>query len=799
MFTDYSRIQLILNHENDLYNFLSNGALKSEARENSSYRTNYIGSKQKLLDWIWVQTPDNVETVVDAFSGSSAVGYMYKQKGLSVISNDRLKYCFHIAKAIIENNDVILAEAETEDLLKPNTKADNFVQKTFKDVFFTKDILPIIDYIRSNIESLSGYKKDIALFALGHSCIAAAGTFGYFGTKSNYTREADTKEKFEKRFLKQVKKINNLVFDNTQECKAHNKDINELLPKLKADAAYFDPPYSTPFSHINYEKSYHFIEGLMTNWKNKEIDQDKLTKMYKIDYKSINKTNASQFITDFLTSAKHIPHWILSYRDKSYPDEKEIKKIIASFGKKSRMKSRDHIYLRNNSIRSESSYPKEHIFVCMPEDIATASNSKLSIISTKITGKVITDSLTTNAAKKQDKRFKFVLTHAGTNRNGDHFTVEELQQAATSAITKKIDLQHSQEFTDIVGGIEDAWFVEDGASSRVEGTGELFTEDSESSRLAYKLLKKGIVSHVSMECDYTEGECSICGKKVKSKAEYCTHLKNYKGRSFKGKPVYEILHGITFTGLGLLDREGADTGAQIKEVANYTDPSKRINNSGNSDNQDNSTDPDKLTNSDNLPNPKKKGDAKMADKDKTGKDDTTNSSDTGNNEKKDEIINKQKNQLEQQAKQLEEMKKEVDAFKAEKEAEKRRAKAEKVLQEWEKRGRKFKTDEEREKELSRLSSMSDDALNATEDTILAFELNTDNEKPNTEGDTAENKQNSEEVNNKKQESKASKEYQENPKADAGVKPKNVNDETESLQQKLTNAIMYAYNSRESNR
>jgi len=68
------------------------------ARGLPPYITNYIGSKQKLADWIWAQTPDGVESVLDAFSGSSVVAYMYKTKGLKVFANDRLRYCFHLAR-----------------------------------------------------------------------------------------------------------------------------------------------------------------------------------------------------------------------------------------------------------------------------------------------------------------------------------------------------------------------------------------------------------------------------------------------------------------------------------------------------------------------------------------------------------------------------------------------------------------------------------------------------------------------------------------------------------------------------
>ena len=54
-----------------------------EPAERPSYITNYIGSKQKLVDWIWKHTPDGVSSVLDAFSGSAVVAYLYKTKGLA--------------------------------------------------------------------------------------------------------------------------------------------------------------------------------------------------------------------------------------------------------------------------------------------------------------------------------------------------------------------------------------------------------------------------------------------------------------------------------------------------------------------------------------------------------------------------------------------------------------------------------------------------------------------------------------------------------------------------------------------
>ena len=119
--TDLERLAFLL--EADAALTLDPDTLGSEAAEQSApeelppekrpkYITNYIGSKQKLVDWIWKHTPEGVGTVLDAFSGSAVVAYMYKSKGLRVFANDHLRYCHHAARAIIENSSTRLSEGD---------------------------------------------------------------------------------------------------------------------------------------------------------------------------------------------------------------------------------------------------------------------------------------------------------------------------------------------------------------------------------------------------------------------------------------------------------------------------------------------------------------------------------------------------------------------------------------------------------------------------------------------------------------------------------------------------------------
>jgi len=1193
--TDADKLNFLIETEAELSELLVHEGLVARARdeERPKYITNYIGSKQKLIDWIWKATPEAAKSAVDAFSGSSVVGYMYKTKGLAVQSFDRLAYCHHIAKAIVENDGVTLSDEEIEKLLADGGKTRDFVRKHFAGVYFETDVLKLIDVVRSNIDALSGYKKDIALFALGKTCITANGGFGHFGTTKRYSN-ADSPAEFKERFAKNSQRISALVFKGEKECKAGHGDTRKLLDKIDAEVAYFDPPYATHFSQTNYERAYHFIEGLMTWWEGKEIQKDSKSRTYAIPTE-VTKANAHTFFEEFLGAAKHIPHWIISYRDQAYPSEAEIKKIVAQNGKSSRMKTREHQY-HISADHGENSLAKEHLFICSPggakadfendefgmmnaewedggqlssdgdlihhsafsiphfddpdllealaapkdkdavrvtafmgnkyfildflwkhtprdaksvldafsgganvgyfykkkglrvvandklnyphhiaraliengketlsdEDIETifADNPKaggfcaehfhgyyftkpilhfldvawaniqtlkgykkdlaLTALGWTVVGKAkfgqfsrskkgltgpvsnpegrqtsltniplsnfaarfrhnlervnnlvfdngqensavrleavealrkhdcdlvyadppyitkfgtndyemnlhfveglmtmwegkklnenarrdyesgtrytrdsigdliadivrhaggkhlmlsyrdqafpdeetihglfkerfenarvkgieveyamirgepesggkhakelvfigsepvktkanqehaasealevlaasvgvpreVHDARTTGghpihtripclggvvllsaeAAKAGDKRFKFILTHIGTNRNGDNFTAEELKQAAETAVGRKVDLSHSQEFRDIVGGIVEAKYVDDGDNSRVECVGELFTEDSEPARLAYKLMKRGIVSHVSMECDYQEGECSVCGKRIKNKAEYCVHLKNYKGKSYQDKPVYEILHGITFTGMGLLDREGADERAEIRQVASH--------------------------------NTSEQGDQSMADekeKQKKGAEDGPPDPAEMSDTEKTKLIKKQQGEIEKLSGQVEELQRKLDEAEAARKASIRRSKAEKLLSLWEEAGRDFGDDTTRTAEIERLMKMSDEAFGATEETVSAFAAGKKKPKNEEDDPEAEDDPDEEDPKDKKKNPFAPKKKgksQGSMRSDAGQTPHDSTDPKPlDLQGKLTTGFMAAYKDR----
>ncbi len=553
-------------------------AVEEPAPEPPRYRTNYIGSKQRLIDWLWSQTPTGTKVVFDAFSGSAAVAYMFKSKGLKVIANDRLRIGYHMARAIVENQRETLSDDAVDALLASNPKAGSFVRDNYSGLYFHAGVHKRIDTIRANIEQLGGYKKDIALFALLRACLLAT-DHGTFASTAADTRGLVTNgEQFDKAFRKFVDKVNGLVFDNGLENRVIHGDVLAALPKVQADVAYFDPPYLTQFGRWNYETHYHFVEGLMTNWTGLELDNGKL-KRFKTDHKALTEQTAPAFFEAFLGAAGHIPTWLLSYRNKAIPTRRQIQSILEKSGRALKIRTQKHVYSKFNKHKTDANNAKEYLFVAtqdqdpqIAEETTARANSgePLGRARFEIDGNIkliepqSTAKLTHNGAPLP--QFRSVLCHAGTNRNGDHFTFEELTRAARTAINKKVNLEHGQAIEDIVGGIVDADFIAtDGP--RVEIIGELFTDEFPLARRVRKLMKVGIVKQVSMECSYREGECSICRQRFKETHAYCLHLARFKGKKFQGQPVYEILHGVEFTGVGLLSREGADQDAKITQVS----------------------------------------------------------------------------------------------------------------------------------------------------------------------------------------------------------------------------------------
>lgn len=245
--------------------------------------TRYMGSKQKLLQHISESVKElEFDSVIDLFSGSGIVGYMFKAQGKKVVSNDHMHMSQTFAKALIENNSVILDPKIAKKILNKNLDSDRFVERTFKGLYFTNAENVLIDHIRANIKELDNeYEAAIAMTALIRACTKKRprGIFTYVGDRYDDGRK-DLQTSLRQHFMDAVLAVNNAVFDNSKKNEARNADAMKLKP-LKNSLVYIDPPYFTPKSDAEYVRRYHFVEGLARDWRGVEIQENTLTKKFK--------------------------------------------------------------------------------------------------------------------------------------------------------------------------------------------------------------------------------------------------------------------------------------------------------------------------------------------------------------------------------------------------------------------------------------------------------------------------------------------------------------------------------------
>ena len=174
----------------------------------------------------------------------------------------------------------------------------------------------LIDTIRANIDGLSGFKKDIALFALGKTCMSGKGGFGHFSSTTPYGKREDTPTE-SRSASPRTSRVSTPCLRQRRRLQGQPQRRQRVPEERQGGPGLFDPPYATEFSTTNYEKAYHFVEGLMTYWDGLRLVEGSKTRHYETDHKSVTAATAKAFFETFLGNARHIPHWLISYRDRA--------------------------------------------------------------------------------------------------------------------------------------------------------------------------------------------------------------------------------------------------------------------------------------------------------------------------------------------------------------------------------------------------------------------------------------------------------------------------------------------------
>lgn len=291
--------------------------------------TRFMGSKQKLLTELWhVASRFNFNSVVDLFSGSGIVSYMFKAQGKQVISNDYMAMSATFTKAMVENQNTTLPFQEAEALLE-DCPTDNFVSNTFKGLYYTDEENHLIDVLRTRIKDIEDpYQQAIAMTALIRACTKKRprGIFTYTGHRYDDGRK-DLKKTLAEQFLEAVEAVNNAVFDNRQPNKSIRGDAL-LLETNRPDLVYMDPPYYSPLSDNEYVRRYHFVEGLACDWQGVTMQEHTKTKKFKSYPTPFSSRTGAADAFDKLIERFKDSILIISYSSNSQPTKEEMLRIL---------------------------------------------------------------------------------------------------------------------------------------------------------------------------------------------------------------------------------------------------------------------------------------------------------------------------------------------------------------------------------------------------------------------------------------------------------------------------------------
>ena len=315
-------------------------------------KINYIGNKDKLVDWIIENLPLKKGIVLDLFSGGNSVAYALKENNYTVYSNDALYSNYVISKAIIENKNTIL----NEDVL--NIKVTNSeINKKYNEINFLSNRLYYDEEVKELAklfvisEKIKNEYEKYMFLALIRRAMIRKLPYSRMNVPWNqiqklrdedYSYEKYKRRRayhnytFEKHIRDNIENYNNAVFDNKKENKSFNCDSFKMIDKLdeKVDMVYMDPPY--PATMNKYGDFY----GLYDKAVNHEIQYVNfsennmfLTNLEKLVKKCIGKTN----------------YIVISESNKTKPTVEELSNMLSNYGTV-KVFSKEHQYKVTGSI-----------------------------------------------------------------------------------------------------------------------------------------------------------------------------------------------------------------------------------------------------------------------------------------------------------------------------------------------------------------------------------------------------------------------------------------------------------------
>ncbi|RDC57136.1 DNA adenine methylase [Pedobacter chinensis] len=336
---------------------------------------NYIGNKEKIAKWICDQFPKEATSVFDAFSGGCSLSYEAKHRGYEVYTNDILKINFHIANALIQNNETLLNEKDIE-IIFSGEPFKGFMTENYAEVYFFEQECKELDLYRNNIEKLDSEAKKSIAFALIRRAMVRKMPYSRFNltwakiiqlrdeeySYEKYKRKrAYHNQSFKFHFLQNLDEYNSSIFTNNKNNIAYNDDVFNLLDQIKADVIYLDPPYSGTMN--NYFGFYGLMDDFILSEKTRPFNNN-----------FIDKKTIAELFDKLFSKLKNFKYWYLSYNNSSLPTKEELLSLLNQYANHVEVIERDHHYQITGKEKKQKN--KEYLFIVQNKHYQTQTEPK---------------------------------------------------------------------------------------------------------------------------------------------------------------------------------------------------------------------------------------------------------------------------------------------------------------------------------------------------------------------------------------------------------------------------------------
>lgn len=240
----------------------------------------YAGSKKLLIPHILSLIESlGVRRVWDAFSGTTRVSQALAQSGYQVVSSDLAVWSEVFGRCWLLNTRRPEEYSELIAHLNATRPRDGWFTEYYGGSEEAEGDLPTSDFQgkrpfqRKNTRKLDGIREEIdylkldpvsrsvALTSLMLALDRVDSTLGHF---SSYLR------RWSPRSFRDLELVVPNLWVNTEKHEVIRGDVFSLTPEIRADLAYFDPPYGSnnekmPPSRVRYSAYYHFWTTLILN------------------------------------------------------------------------------------------------------------------------------------------------------------------------------------------------------------------------------------------------------------------------------------------------------------------------------------------------------------------------------------------------------------------------------------------------------------------------------------------------------------------------------------------------------